>query len=204
MDVIAFNMLFIFLFIQWKSVALHSLSCVLRRLLELIAAVLSSAVQKDIRPITGIQRKIITIKKLLKDFFFFFVFLFIKLIKRSDHDPAETENVPFIKLFGPDYSLLCKLAPHTEDAEHSIPILHRCNRKLKVPSSTKPEQLPCLCPWRTRQRAAAAAEWCWDQQSWAQVAALGTHARVNVRAPQQRVENSLLSTFLPLFFCKQN
>lgn len=149
-------MLFIFLFIQWKSVALHSLSCALHRLLELTAAALGSAALKDICPITGIQRKRITIKKPLKDFFFF-VFWFIKLIKRLDHDPAETENVPFIKLFGPDYSLLCKLAPRTEDAEHSIPILHPCNRKLKVPSSTNPEQLPWLCPWRTRERAAAAA-----------------------------------------------
>lgn len=52
-------------------------------------------------------------KKLIKNAekLFFLVFWFIKLIKHLDYDPAETENAPFIKLFGPDYLLPCNLSP---------------------------------------------------------------------------------------------
>lgn len=65
-------------------------------------------------------------KKLIKNaekLFFFLVFWFIKLIKHLDHDPAETENAPFIKLFGPDYPLPCNLSPCSGQAVDQLELI---------------------------------------------------------------------------------
>lgn len=82
-----------------------------------------SAVLKNTRPpFTSIQRKNQLIKnggKLL----FFFVFWFIKLIKHLDHDPAETENAPFIKFFGHDYPLPCNLSPCSGQAGYRLELI---------------------------------------------------------------------------------
>lgn len=189
---------------------MHSLSCALRWLLQLIAAALGSAALKDIHPFTSTQRKIITIKKLLKDFFFFWVSRFIKLIKHLDHDPAETENVPFIKLFGPDHPLLCKLlAPRTGEAVGRLELIAFNSHFTPAQGTSSKNQnptdalvMPSLPQMGIGARAAAAAA---VSRAGPRSLRWAPRARGNVKTPQRREEkNSPLSTFLPFFFYKQN
>lgn len=55
--------------------------------------------------------------------FFFLDFWFIKLIRHLDHNPAEIENAPFIKLFGSDYPLPCNLSPCAGQAVYQTELI---------------------------------------------------------------------------------
>lgn len=83
---------------------------------------------KNTRPVSvftlqAFKGKKILIKNAEKVVGFFFVFWFIKLIKHLDHDPAENENTPFIKLLGPDYPLLCNLSPCSGQAVYQLKLI---------------------------------------------------------------------------------
>lgn len=141
---------------------------------------------------------------------FFLVSQFIKLIKHLDHDPAETENVPFIKLFGPDYPLLCKLlAPRTGEAVGRLELIAFNSHFTPAQGTSSKNQnptdalvMPSLPQMGIGARAAAAAA---VSRAGPRSLRWAPRARGNVKTPQRREEkNSPLSTFLPFFFYEQN
>lgn len=60
---------------------------------------------------------------MMKNLFFSLVFWFLKLIKHLDHDPAETENAPFIELLGHDYPLPCNLSPCSGQVVYQLELI---------------------------------------------------------------------------------
>lgn len=110
-----------------------------------------SVVLKNTCFFISIRRKNPLIKNTEKPFFL--VFWFIKPIKHLDHDPAETENAPFIKVFGHDYPLLCNLSPRSGQPVYWLELIafnsHFTLVLLKARGAmeeNKTEQLPRLCP----------------------------------------------------------